>query len=56
MGTRYEVISWLTGQPGGCGPERYGDVQVWCGQSLVVAIWETIKARRKSSCVRLVLR
>lgn len=45
MGTRFEILAWLPGQPGGVGPERYGDVQIWRGNSRIRLVGAFVVAR-----------
>lgn len=45
MGTRFEISAWLPGQPGGVGPEKYGNVQIWSGNSRFRLLGAFVTAR-----------
>lgn len=56
MGSRYEVDGWTFGDRLAIGREEWYYAEIYRGQSLLVALWHGIFARRHYGCVRLKLR
>lgn len=56
MGFRYYVKGWTFGDALGTGADDWYYEEVYGGQSLIMALWHTLRARRHYGCVKLELR